>query len=99
MNKKIRLFNLLLIFTLLLSACNLPTNNPEEARATAAAQTIEAVMSFTPASPSPPHISFIRPRPPCRSAASARATGFTVAGGTSALRGPRDREGGAAISY
>lgn len=53
MNKKIRLFNLLLIFTLLLSACNLPTNNPEDARATAAAQTIEAVMSFTPASPSP----------------------------------------------
>lgn len=53
MNKKIRLFNLLLIFTLFLSACNLPTNNPEDARATAAAQTIEAVMSFTPASPSP----------------------------------------------
>lgn len=53
MNKKIRLFNLLLIFTLFLSACNLPTNNPEDARATAAAQTIEAVMSFTPALPSP----------------------------------------------
>ena len=53
MNKKIRLFNLLLIFTLFLSACNLPTNNPEDARATAAAQTIEAVMSFTPTSPSP----------------------------------------------
>ncbi|WKZ36394.1 MAG: NBR1-Ig-like domain-containing protein [Anaerolineales bacterium] len=48
MDKKTRLFNLYLVFALILGACNLPANNPEDASATAAAQTVEALLSATP---------------------------------------------------
>ncbi|RJP49170.1 MAG: hypothetical protein C4557_11840 [Anaerolineaceae bacterium] len=58
MNKKRRLFNVSIILMLFLGACNLPSNNPEDAEATAAAQTVEALLSATPlftetASPTP----------------------------------------------
>lgn len=54
MNKKTRLFNLLLIFILFLSACNLPRSDQGEGlSATAAAQTIEALLSATPANATP----------------------------------------------
>ena len=49
MKYKTRLFSLLIILILLMSACNLPSNNPEDASSTAAAQTVEALMSATPA--------------------------------------------------
>ena len=49
MKKQIRLFNLLMIFTLFLSACNLPSNNAEDVASTSAAQTVEALLSATPA--------------------------------------------------
>lgn len=48
MSRKIRLNTLILIIVFLLSACNLPSNNPDEASATAAAQTVEALLSATP---------------------------------------------------
>lgn len=49
MKTKTRLFNLLMIAALFLGACNLPANNPQDATATAAAQTVEALLSATPA--------------------------------------------------
>ena len=50
MNKKKQLFNLFLIIALFLGACNLPSGNQgEEASLTAAAQTVEALLSATPA--------------------------------------------------
>jgi hypothetical protein len=50
MNKKKQLFNLFLIIALFLGACNLPSSNQgEEASLTAAAQTVEALLSATPA--------------------------------------------------
>ncbi|MBK9603571.1 MAG: hypothetical protein IPO36_17295 [Anaerolineales bacterium] len=49
MKKKIRLFHLLIIFTLFLSACNLPSNNVEDIASTSAAQTVEALLSATSA--------------------------------------------------
>lgn len=52
MNKRNRLFHILIMFAIFISACNLPSNNPEDARATSAAQTVEALMSATPAQPS-----------------------------------------------
>lgn len=49
MNKKIRLFNLLTIAALLISACNLPSGDSSESIAkTAAAQTVQALLSATP---------------------------------------------------
>jgi hypothetical protein len=48
MEKKTRLFNLLIILTLFLSACNLPSSNVEDIAGTAAAQTVEALLSATP---------------------------------------------------
>lgn len=48
MNNSFRLFNLFLIVALFLGACNLPSNTPEDASATAAAQTVEALLSATP---------------------------------------------------
>lgn len=49
MNKRTRLYHVLLIFTLFLTACNLPTDNQgEQASLTAAAQTVEALLSATP---------------------------------------------------
>lgn len=49
MNKKSRLFNLFLIIALFLGACNLPSGSQgEEASLTAAAQTVEALLSATP---------------------------------------------------
>jgi hypothetical protein len=51
MNNKIRFFHLLVITAIFLGACNLPSNNPEDIRATAAAQTVEALLSATPAVP------------------------------------------------
>ena len=48
MKKRIRLFNLLIIITLFLSACNLPSNNTNDAAGTAAAQTVQALLSATP---------------------------------------------------
>ena len=51
MNKKIRFFNLLTIFALLLGACNLPSGEDsqgEEVELTFAAQTVEALLSQTP---------------------------------------------------
>lgn len=80
MNKKRRLFNILIIVLLFLSACNLPSNNPEGAEATAAAQTVEALLSATPllthtASPTP--LATITPIP------SAAVTNTPVATATS----------------
>lgn len=50
MKKKTRLFNLLIIITIFLSACNLPSSNVEDIASTAAAQTVEALLSATPIS-------------------------------------------------
>ncbi len=50
MNKRNRIFSLLFIAVLVISACNLPSGSQgEEARLTAAAQTVEALLSATPA--------------------------------------------------
>lgn len=50
MNKKKRLFNLLIIAALFLGACNLPSGSQgEELSMTAAAQTVESMLSVTPA--------------------------------------------------
>lgn len=50
MNNKSRLFNLILGMTLFLGACNLPSGSQgEEVSLTAAAQTVEALLSATPA--------------------------------------------------
>ncbi|GAB4499254.1 MAG: hypothetical protein OHK003_14400 [Anaerolineales bacterium] len=48
MRKLTRQFHLFIIFALFLSACNLPSNNPKDAAATAAAQTVEALLSAVP---------------------------------------------------
>ncbi|MDD2922612.1 MAG: NBR1-Ig-like domain-containing protein [Anaerolineales bacterium] len=49
MNKKIRLFNLLVAAALLISACNLPASgSAENIAGTAAAQTVQALLSATP---------------------------------------------------
>lgn len=50
MKKNTRLFNLLIIIVLFLSACNLPSKNIEDIASTAAAQTVEALLSATPVS-------------------------------------------------
>ena len=50
MKNKTRLYNLLIIITLLLSACNLPSRSIEDIASTAAAQTVEALLSATPVS-------------------------------------------------
>jgi len=51
MNKITRLFNLLIITAFFLGACNLPTGGQEQnASVTAAAQTVEALLSATPIS-------------------------------------------------
>jgi len=51
MKKKTRLFNVLIIAALFLGACNLPTGDEgQTASITAAAQTVEALLSATPAS-------------------------------------------------
>ena len=49
MKKKTCLFNLLMITALFLGACNLPSGNNEDAVGTAAAQTLAALLSATPA--------------------------------------------------
>lgn len=50
MKKNIRLYNLLIIITLLISACNLPrSNSVADTASTAAAQTVAALLSATPA--------------------------------------------------
>lgn len=48
MKKKTRLLNLLIVAALFLGACNLPSGNNENAVSTAAAQTLEALLSATP---------------------------------------------------
>lgn len=48
MKKRTRLFHSLLVVALFLGACNLPSNNPADATATSAAQTVEALLSATP---------------------------------------------------
>jgi hypothetical protein len=48
MNKKIRLLHAWIAAAILLGACNLPSNTPEDASATSAAQTVEALLSATP---------------------------------------------------
>lgn len=51
MKNKTRIFNLLIVFVLFLSACNLPSDNDstsDTANLTAAAQTVEALLSATP---------------------------------------------------
>jgi hypothetical protein len=48
MKKKTRLFNLLIILAIFLSACNLPSKNVEDIASTAAAQTMEALLNATP---------------------------------------------------
>jgi hypothetical protein len=48
MKNKSRLFSLLIIITLFISACNLPSKTTEDAASTAAAQTVEALLSATP---------------------------------------------------
>jgi hypothetical protein len=50
MKKNTRLFYLLIIIILFLSACNLPSKNVEDIASTAAAQTVEALLSATPVS-------------------------------------------------
>jgi hypothetical protein len=50
MKNKTRLFNTLIIITLFLSACNLPSSDSEDVASTAAAQTVEALLSATPLS-------------------------------------------------
>lgn len=50
MKKKTSIFNLFMILALFLGACNLPSNNIENIASTAAAQTIAALLSATPAS-------------------------------------------------
>ena len=51
MEKKTRLFTVLIVIVLFLSACNLPSkNNDEDVASTAAAQTVEALLSATPVS-------------------------------------------------
>jgi hypothetical protein len=50
MKNKTRLFSLLAIIVLFMSACNLPSNNPEDAASTAAAQTVQALLTVTPLS-------------------------------------------------
>jgi hypothetical protein len=77
MNKKFRLFNIFLILALFLGACNLPRNDPEDASATAAAQTVEALLSATPAfteTATPTLINTITPIPTGTVAASATPT-------------------------
>ncbi|MBI5951659.1 MAG: hypothetical protein HY865_08375 [Chloroflexi bacterium] len=54
MKNKTRLFSLLAIIVLFMSACNLPSSNPENAAGTAAAQTVQALLSVTPASGATP---------------------------------------------
>ncbi len=56
MKSKLRFFNLLIILALFLSACNLPskTDQEEQMSQTAVAQTVEALLSATPASGSAP---------------------------------------------
>jgi len=49
MKIRIRLFSLLAILALFMSACNLPSSDPEDTASTAAAQTVEALLSVTPA--------------------------------------------------
>ncbi|HCB01215.1 MAG TPA: hypothetical protein DEP19_02430 [Anaerolineae bacterium] len=54
MKKKTRLFNVLFILILFLSACNLPTDDQGQGlSSTAAAQTVEALLSATPANATP----------------------------------------------
>lgn len=48
MRKQTHQFHLFIIFALFLSACNLPSNDPKDATATAAAQTVEALLSAVP---------------------------------------------------
>jgi len=48
MKNKTHLFSLLVIIALFMSACNLPSKNMEDAASTAAAQTVEALLSATP---------------------------------------------------
>lgn len=48
MKKQTRLFSLLLIIVLFLSACNLPSDNTEDIAGTVAAQTLQALLSATP---------------------------------------------------
>ncbi|MBI3162463.1 MAG: hypothetical protein HYZ23_08130 [Chloroflexi bacterium] len=48
MKQKFRLFNLLIVAILLLSACNLPADNAEDIASTAAAETLNALLSATP---------------------------------------------------
>ncbi len=48
MKNKTRLFSLLVIIVLFLSACNLPSESPEETASTAAAETVAAMLSATP---------------------------------------------------
>jgi hypothetical protein len=62
MNTNARLFHLFIILALFLGACNLPRNDPEDTAATAAAQTVEALLSATPeATNTPPAIETITP--------------------------------------
>jgi hypothetical protein len=48
MKNKPRLFSLLIIIALFISACNLPSKTIEDTASTAAAQTVEALLSATP---------------------------------------------------
>ncbi|MCQ3936380.1 MAG: hypothetical protein DPW18_04960 [Chloroflexi bacterium] len=48
MNKTTRLLGFFIIFAVILTACNLPSGDPEDVNATAAAQTLEALLSATP---------------------------------------------------
>ena len=50
MKKRANLFNLIVIITLFLGACNLPSGNTNDPAGTAAAETVQALLSVTPAS-------------------------------------------------
>jgi hypothetical protein len=50
MKNKTNFFSLLIIMALFISACNLPSKNIEDTASTAAAQTVEALLSATPVS-------------------------------------------------
>jgi len=49
MKNKTRLVSLFIIFAVFVSGCNLPSKNPQDTASTAAAETVQALLSATPA--------------------------------------------------
>ena len=78
MNSKTRLFSMLVIVIVFLSACNLPSraNQGEQLSQTAVAQTVEALLSATPVSGGSATPSFT-PLPPFQTITPIPQTAFT----------------------